>query len=205
MPRPREFDRDTVLDRAIEVFWSQGYARTSVQDLVESMGIQRGSLYATFGDKHQLFLEALERYEEHFYRQVQRLLENKPAREGIRAVFEQVLADCACESPSKGCFITNTAVALAEGDDDIRARVRRNLARIEDAFARALESALANGELPPTRRASPRALARFLTNGFQGLRVLSKCDMGIEVLRDAMDLTLSVLDETAPLREPSIS
>ena len=62
MPRPREFDRDEVLDRAVEVFWMRGYDRTSVQDLVNSMGIQRGSLYATFGDKHHLFLEALDRY-----------------------------------------------------------------------------------------------------------------------------------------------
>ncbi len=63
MARPREFDRDEVLDKAIEVFWTQGYDGTSVQDLVDAMGIQRGSLYAAFGDKHQLFLEALDRYE----------------------------------------------------------------------------------------------------------------------------------------------
>ena len=70
MARPREFDRDEVLDLAIKVFWTRGYDRTSVQDLVNSMGIQRGSLYAAFGGKQPLFLEALDRYEGSFYRKM---------------------------------------------------------------------------------------------------------------------------------------
>ncbi|HJS75619.1 MAG TPA: TetR/AcrR family transcriptional regulator, partial [Vicinamibacteria bacterium] len=131
MGRPREFDRDEALDRAVQVFWSRGFERTSVEDLTDSMGIQRGSLYAAFGDKHQLFLAALDRYEERFYRDTLRFLEEGSPREGIRRVFQQVVSDCACGGGAKGCFITNTAVALAEDDPETAARVWGNLLRLE--------------------------------------------------------------------------
>jgi TetR/AcrR family transcriptional repressor of nem operon len=193
MARPREFDRDVVLDRAIEVFWTRGYDRTSVQDLVETMGIQRGSLYAAFGGKQQLFLAALDRYEERFYRRMVGILsEPLPVKERIARIFRDVVLDCACESGSRGCFITNTAVALSEGDEETASRVRTNLARVEDAF----ESALAEANEIAARH-EPRALARFLTNGLQGLRVLSRCCVNVETLQDVVDVTLSVLDEPA--------
>jgi TetR/AcrR family transcriptional repressor of nem operon len=192
MARPREFDRDQALDRAVEVFWARGYERTSVEDLTESMGIQRGSLYAAFGDKHRLFLEALDRYEERFYRGMLELLDRAPAREAIESVFRRVVSECACASGGKGCLITNTAVALAEDDPETAARVRANLRRVESAFEAALLRAEASGGL---RGRDPRALARFLTNGLQGLRVLSRCCVGVEVLEDVVAVTLSVLDD----------
>jgi TetR/AcrR family transcriptional repressor of nem operon len=196
MGRPREFDRERALDRAVEVFWARGYNRTSVQDLTDSMGIQRGSLYAAFGDKHQLFLEALERYEGRFYREIAGLLEKRSAREGIREVFSKVLTDCACEGAHKGCFITNTAVALAEDEPETAARVRANLLRVEDLFEKALRRDQEAGELPSGP--GSRALARFLANSFQGLRVLSKCCVDLNVLHDAIEVTLSILDGPAP-------
>ncbi len=191
MARSREFDRDEVLDKAIEVFWTQGYDGTSVQDLVDAMGIQRGSLYAAFGDKHQLFLEALDRYEQAFHGRMVEFLRGS-AREGIRQVFEQVVVDCACDDSHKGCFITNTAVGLSQGDAEMAARVRANLLRMEDAFADALERARGSGKL--TEENEPRALARFLTNSLQGLRVLSKSSVAPEVLQEVVGVTLSVLE-----------
>lgn len=202
MPRHREFDRDEALERAMETFWARGYERTSVQHLVESMGIQRGSLYAAFGDKRRLFLEALDRYEARFHEDMVALLRSRPPREAIRGVFERVVLDCACDDGTKGCLITNTAVALAEGDREIAARVRANLKRVEDAFDDALERAAERGE--SLGRRPPRATARFLTNGLQGLRVLSKCNVDLDVLQDAVEVTLSVLDEPAPIPEPQL-
>jgi TetR/AcrR family transcriptional regulator, transcriptional repressor for nem operon len=193
MGRPREFDRDEALDRAMQVFWARGYERTSVSDLTESMGIQRGSLYAAFGDKHHLFLEALDRYEERFYQLTLERLRAGTPREGIRKVFFQVLSDCACDGGSRGCFITNTAVALAGDDPEIASRVRANVSRLEDAF----EAALARSN--ESSRRDPRALARFLTNSLQGLRVLSKCCVDQDVLHDAVEVTLSVLE---PFEDP---
>lgn len=200
MGRPREFDRDQALDRAMAVFWERGYERTSVSDLTDTMGIQRGSLYAAFGDKHQLFLEALERYEARFHREMLELLASGPAREGIRSVFSKVLSECACERGRRGCFITNTAVALAEDDPETAARVRANLRRVEDGFEEALARARDSGEITGAAAANPRAVARFLTTSFQGLRVLSRCCVDLDVLRDAIEVTLSILDEPAPCR-----
>jgi TetR/AcrR family transcriptional repressor of nem operon len=193
MGRPRAFDREKALDRAMEVFWARGYERTSVQDLTESMGIQRGSLYAAFGDKRNLFLESLERYEERFYLEMQELLDAPSAGEGIRRVFLKVVSDCACGGGGRGCLVTNTAAALAEDDAEIAARVRANLRRIEDAFEAALRRDSEGGR-------DPRAVARFLTNSLQGLRVLSKCGVDLDVLHDVVEVTLSVLNETAPRR-----
>jgi TetR/AcrR family transcriptional repressor of nem operon len=190
MGRPREFDRDEVLDRAVQVFWTRGFERTSVDDLTESMGIQRGSLYAAFGGKHQLFLEALDRYEERFYWNTLRFLEEGAARGGIRRVFEQVVSDCACGSGVKGCFITNTAVALAEDDPETASRVRANFRRLDEAF----EAALIRAGDEALRGRDPKALARFLTTSLQGLRVLSRCGVSLDVLHDAVEVTLSVLD-----------
>jgi TetR/AcrR family transcriptional repressor of nem operon len=193
MGRPREFDRDEALDRAMSVFWARGYERTSVSDLTDSMGIQRGSLYAAFGDKQHLFLEALDRYEERFHGEMVKLLEASSG-EGIRRVFERVVSDCACDDGMRGCLITNTAVALSEDEPEISARVRRNLRRIEGAFFDALER---------DGRIDARALARFFTNALQGLRVLSRCSVDLDVLHEVVEVTLSVLKETAPTPEPT--
>ena len=193
MARPREFDRDDALDRAIEVFWTRGYDRTSVQDLVDAMGIQRGSLYGTFGDKQSLFLEALDRYEERFYaRMVQALVGDTPVRNRIAEVFREVVHDCACDDGGRGCFITNTAVGLAEGDEETARRVRLNLKRVEDAFEEAIVRAVGSASLRDGFR--PRAIARFLTTTLQGLRVLSRCRVDVAVLEDAVDVALSVLE-----------
>jgi TetR/AcrR family transcriptional repressor of nem operon len=172
MGRPREFDRDEALDRALQVFWIRGFERTSVEDLTDSMGIQRGSLYAAFGDKHQLFLEALERYEERFYRDTLGFLNEGAPQEGIRRVFEQVVSDCACGGGSKGCFITNTAVALAEDDPETAARVRANLRRLEGAFETALSRAEPSGR---SRGFSPPASRGF--ECFRAAASSSTCSM----------------------------
>ena len=92
MARPKAFDEEVVLDRAVEVFWAKGYEATSIQDLVDAMGIQRGSLYATFGGKHQLFLTALDRYGEVVVKKLLAILESKPsALESIEQFFAQLV------------------------------------------------------------------------------------------------------------------
>ena len=114
MARPREFDRTQVLDQAIDVFWQRGYEGTSIQDLVDRMGIHRGSLYCAFGDKHGLFLAALDRYEEVFHSKIlDRLAAGRlgeGARQAIRQVFDDVVRSCASQAGRKGCLMTNSAV-----------------------------------------------------------------------------------------------
>ncbi len=193
MARPKEFEREEVLDRAIEVFWDRGYEAASIQDLVDQMGINRGSLYDTFGDKHRLFLEALDRYEEVFHAEILEMLTQAGSpRKAIERVFDSVTRQCACDSGRRGCLLTNTAVELSGHDSDSADRVRANFTRLESAFHRACRESMEKGEIGA--RHDPRALARFLTSSLQGLRVMSKARPSRAHLRDIARVALSVLD-----------
>jgi TetR/AcrR family transcriptional repressor of nem operon len=196
MPRPREFDRTQALDQAIEVFWQRGYEATSIQDLVEHMGIHRGSLYCAFGDKHGLFLAALDRYEEVFHSKiVNRLAEGSlrgGAKEAIRQVFDDVVRSCAGRSGRKGCLMTNSAVELATRDEDTAARVSANLLRLEEALLAAVQMTQSGGEC--AKKHDARTLARFLLTNLQGLRVMGMAAHDRTALSDVARVTLSVLD-----------
>ena len=192
MARPREFDREAVLDQAIEVFWQHGYEGTSVQDLVDSMGINRGSLYGAFGDKHRLFLAALHRYEETFHSTIsERLAEGGSPMQAIRGVFEDVVQECSCDEGRKGCLMTNSAVELAAHDRDTATLVAANFSRVEEAFVKVLRHAQSDGEIG--KKQNPRALGRFLTSSLQGLRVMGKACPDRALLGDVVRVTLSVL------------
>jgi TetR/AcrR family transcriptional repressor of nem operon len=196
MARPREFDRARVLDRAIEIFWQHGYEATSIQDLVDGMGIHRGSLYCAFGDKHGLFLAALDRYEEVFHSKILEQLAGGSrrgrGRRAIREVFDEMVRSCAGRAGRKGCLMTNSAVELAARDRETAARVRAYTSRLEEALCRAVQTAQADGEV--SSRYGARPLARFLANSLQGLRVMGMFSDDPSVLRDAARVTLSVLD-----------
>ena len=193
MARPKEFEREEVLDRAIEVFWDRGYEAASIQDLVDQMGINRGSLYDTFGDKHHLFLEALDRYEEVFHAEILEMLtEAGSPRKAIERVFDSVTRQCACDSGRRGCLLTNAAVELSGHDSDTSDRIRANFTRLETAFHQACKASIEKGEI--RTRHDPRALARFLTSSLQGLRVMSKARPSRAHLRDITQVALSVLD-----------
>lgn len=192
MARPREFDPDQAIDKAVEVFWRQGYKATSVQDLVDAMGIQRGSLYAAFGSKAGLFAAAMDRYMTEV--SSRRLLEDesRPIRE-VLAEFLAGLVDMAVADRSRrGCLITNTAVELTPHDRVVAAKIARNLGDMEDMLTRRLAAAQAAGEIRRDR--PPRALARFLVGAIQGLRVMSKVTPERERLQDIADIALASLD-----------
>lgn len=192
MPRPKEFDRTEVLDRALELFWRCGYEGTSMQELVDAMGIHRGSLYGTFGDKHALFLAALRRYDELWIsRFVEPLSAPGQVRPAVRHVLEQACRD-ATEGVRRGCLLTNSAVELAPHDPELARRVRGTLSRVEDALRAALERAQGTGEL--SADADPRALARFLIGVLQGLRVLSRSGAEPEALQDTVEISMQALE-----------
>jgi TetR/AcrR family transcriptional repressor of nem operon len=198
MPRQKEFDRDVALDRAMGAFWTKGYAATSVEDLVAQMGIQRGSLYATFGDKRSLFLSALDRYQRVVTRELFEALEAPGSGlEAIRRFFRLRVERALDRSRPAGCLVTNSAVELSRRDRGAGAKVGRSLAGLEAAFLRALERAAAQGELAATR--DRRALARFLTSSAQGLSVMAKAFPERAVLEDVVEVVLAAL-EAVPVR-----
>lgn len=193
LPRPKEFDPDTALDRAMEAFWERGYESTSLRDLEERMGINRFSLYATFESKRELFLRSLDRYRDKVVPDlwIKALEAPDAALPAIRAYF-QAFVDLAASAGTKGCLMTNSAVELGRRDAKAARRVRAHLQRLEDAFARALAHAAAKGEIVPT--GDPRAQARYLTACAQGLAVMTKVQRDRRLLLDVVDSVLRSLN-----------
>ncbi|ARZ66865.1 TetR/AcrR family transcriptional regulator [Streptomyces sp. HU2014] len=192
MARTKEFDPDAALQSALELFWERGYEATSMADLVEHLGVARASLYATFGNKHELYLKALERYGEQST-VLEELSRPGPALPAVRALIRRFADESACDELRRGCFITNTAVELAPRDPDAGRRVERSWDGMETALTSALLRARAQGELPAGR--DPAGLARMLFVLMQGMRVVGKAaPAGSPRLRDAADQALSLLD-----------
>ena len=193
MARTKCFDRDAVLDRAMELFWEQGFEATSVQELVEATGINRGSMYDTFGDKRALFIQALTRYAD---KSATRRLEilngaDKPL-DGIRAFFDSVIAASTAEETKRlGCLMTNSAIEMSVRDSEIGDLLRDRLTHVETAFHKILKRARKGGDIPKTRNV--RALARFLTGTIQGVRVLARAGSEPEALRQIVDVAMTSL------------
>jgi TetR/AcrR family transcriptional repressor of nem operon len=193
MARRKEFDSEEALQKAMEVFWSRGYEAASIQDLVRHMGINRQSLYDTFGDKHALYLKALDRYREVESRKLFELLEGGGSvKKALRQLFSDVVEGSLCDGGRRGCFMGNAMSELAGRCKDTAARTCNNMAAIEEAFYRGLVRGKKEGELKGVR--DPRAVARFLYSSLQGLMLIAKVKQNRKTLEDVVKVTLSVLD-----------
>ncbi|MEV4198305.1 TetR/AcrR family transcriptional regulator [Micromonospora globbae] len=193
MARTKEFDPDAALRAALDLFWERGYEATSMADLVEHLGVARASIYATFGNKRDLYLKALDRYGDLVDPGLLRELSQPgPALPAVRAVIERYAREAGDDSGRRGCFIVNTAVEVAPHDPQAARRVAASWDHLETAIASALIRAQAQGELAPDK--DPRALARFLLVLMQGIRVVGKVQAEPRRLRDAVTQALALLD-----------
>ncbi|MGX1543315.1 TetR/AcrR family transcriptional regulator [Streptomyces adustus] len=194
MARSKEFDPDATLDAALELFWRRGYEATSMADLVERLGIGRASIYATYGNKHDLYLKALERYgETRDPLLLRELSQPGPALPAVRAVVRRFAAEAAAEdSRARGCLVTNTAAELAPQDAAAARRVELSWEHLETLLHSALVRAQAQGELPPHRE--PRTPARTLLVLMQGLRVVGKVSADPARVREAAEQALAILE-----------
>ena len=165
MARPRSFDSDAALDAAQRVFEARGYEAASVQDLVDATGISRSSLYATWGDKHGLFLAVLDRYVEAGQRQTAGLCQAPPL-DALRAILE------AWSQPgeARGCLLVNATAECAGRDPATAERAERARLAIRERLASLVRQAQARGEIRPERSADD--VAGFLTGVLYGLRGL---------------------------------
>lgn len=193
MPRPREFDTDLALDRAMRVFWSQGYESTSLDELCDAMALSRSSVYAAFGDKRALLLRALERYMEGGEERIGKALARQPLRKALAALLDEFIDAIVAGPGRRGCFLGNCAAELARDDRAAMAIVREGLRRNEARFRAALAAARERGELK--RDADVTAIARFLTTSIQGLRLMGKVNPDRATLRDAARIMLRCLDD----------
>lgn len=171
MARPRTFDPDVVVDRAMHRFWSDGYAATSPQDLVEATGLNRSSLYNAYGSKEGLFLAALERYErDETSRLVAALNGDGPPLERLRRALRLVVASAAEDRDGRGCLITNTAVEGAGAA--AHERVASVLRAQREAFARTVAAARDEGAVDAD--VDPGAVATMLLSAINGVRATAR-------------------------------
>src|SRR2546430_189175 len=137
--RPKEFERDEVLATARDVFWARGYDGTSLDDLTDAMDIGRSSLYAEFGDKHSLFIEALDRYRLERLAQITEALDAAPSvRGGIAAVFRGTVSALWADDERRGCLLVNSTAELAGSDPAVAAGAADAFERTAGVFRSAL-------------------------------------------------------------------
>ena len=192
MAREKEFNQDEVLHKAMEVFWRRGYEAASIQDLVQHMGINRQSMYDTFGDKHALFLQALDRYREIQSRRVFEILDRPGSvKRNVRLLFEEAVERALSEEGRRGCFVGNATSELAGRCKETAIRTCKSMASAEKTFQRALIRGTEQGEF---RIRDTRAVARFFYCVLQGLVLTAKASRDRKLLNDVVKVTLSVLD-----------
>jgi TetR/AcrR family transcriptional repressor of nem operon len=193
MARTKDFDENEVLAKAIQIFWHKGYNGTSMQDLVDGLGISRSSLYDTYTDKHTLFVKALESYKNTGADKIQDIINNTTsAKETVKTLLKFTLNELLCDNKQKGCFMVNAEVEVAPHDAEVNSLVCKNDLQMEDAFYQVIQKGKDSGEVKNQQDA--RALARFIFNTVKGMRVTAKSTTDRAVFNDIISLTILALD-----------
>jgi TetR/AcrR family transcriptional repressor of nem operon len=171
--RPREFKDLSVIDAAIDVFWSKGYEACSTKDLCEKTGIGRGSLYNAFGSKHELYEQALQRYHEiGIHAQIEILEQPGPIKERLRELLEWAV-DADFSNPERsGCMAINAAMERAGVDPAVDQMFNEHIELLQIALCRTLEKAQSTGEISSERPILE--MASLFLSSYYGLRVLNK-------------------------------
>ncbi len=192
MTRTKEFDPDVAVAAAIDIFWARGYANTSMQDLVDELGLNRGSIYGTFGSKHELFVTALTRYCELAPQPLlDALAQDGPLLPRLRTTLVRLVDADLTDPERKGCLLVNAAMETLPGDTDTTELFARTTGTIRIAFESAIRRAIADGEL--RRELAPADAAAFLLTTLQGLRVMAKASDDRKALVATVDLALRAL------------
>jgi TetR/AcrR family transcriptional repressor of nem operon len=193
MARSKDFNENDVLAKAVSLFWLKGYNGTSMQDLVDALGISRSSLYDTYVDKHTLYLKALEFYRDSSGSQLYDIVaQTASAKEALEQLLRFVINGLLKDKEHKGCFMVNAEVEVAPHDAEIRDIVCKNDQQVEEAFYRAVRKGQDSGEISGKKDA--RALARFFLNTVKGIRVSAKSTSDRAFFDDIIKSSLSVLD-----------
>ncbi|MGG1661037.1 TetR/AcrR family transcriptional regulator [Brevibacillus sp. NRS-1366] len=173
MVRPREFQEDKALEKAMQVFWEKGYEGTSMSDLTSRMEIQKPSIYAAFGEKRELFERALRKYiQEHASFVRGRLQSTSSAKDAIRILFEEIVSQAYDDNLSRGCFCINTMVELAPHDPRFEVLTREHQLYLSVIFQEAIERGKKAGEFQPEINA--KAIANTMVVSLIGLTVMMK-------------------------------
>lgn len=192
MPWEKNFDVEQALNRAMEAFWARGYEATSIQDLVNATGVNRASLYATYGDKREIFFASLKKYDSSIRKKMLLELSNGDSpREAIEAVFDKFISQSSNANANWGCLITNTALELAAHDTEIAQFVNE----AQDDIARFFEEMIERGKITGQidAHADSGQLARLILAIFLGLLAMLRSRPDANYLNEVKASALSLL------------
>lgn len=187
MARPREFDIDAAVTRAMGVFWTYGYDGTTTDQLLQGMQLTRGSLYKAFGDKKQLFLKSLDLYDQSEVDKAALALRSPemPGTERIRQLFSSI-ADTVEAGNRMGCLLCTTLSGLSSSDPDLASRTLVSVEKLRSGF----EAALTDTD----KDAYPPDYAQLLLTQYVGLRMLSRAPVRASVIRESVDAVSALLE-----------
>jgi AcrR family transcriptional regulator len=190
--RPRAYDPETALRRALGVFWDSGYAATSLDDLSAATGMNRPSLYAAFGDKREIYRKAIEHYRATARTGMREALDyERPLRDAIKGVYDRALEMYYSGEKGRGCFLIATAVTEAVSDPELRAGLRDGFEAIEQAFERRIRHAREQGELPDS--ADTVALAKLASAFLYYLAIRSRAGEQREALEAGAEIAVDLV------------
>ena len=193
MPWEKTYNEEEVLTRAMEAFWAHGYEATSMSDLVKATGINRGSMYAAFTDKRNLFIRALTHYDQrHRADYLQHVRSSNTPRTAIITAFEDAVEAAGDGTDRRGCLLVNTSLELSPHDNEIDDIVRASFAGVEDFFRQNIEDGQAVGEVD--QALDPADTARALLGLFIGLRVLTRSKPEAGVLTAILGQAVAMVD-----------
>jgi TetR/AcrR family transcriptional repressor of nem operon len=193
MARKKNFDEVEVLDKAVNLFWEKGYNATSIQDLVDGLGINRASIYDTWGDKHQLYLSALKRYRQNSSSWLlNEIRTEQSALIIIKKFLNLTIQSVINDQDKRGCFIINSSTELSNCDQEVDDLVHENRRTMEKVLTQLIKEGQEDGEI--TKRHSSEALARYIFSTIGGLKVLGMGQITANELKEVIDVTLSALN-----------
>ena len=193
MPRVKLFDESEVLEKAMNLFWKQGYYATSIQDLVNNLGINRASLYDTYGGKKKLFESAFSRYQKSNSEAIVRYLEKyEDVREGLKKLFTMAIEQSISDKEHKGCMVVNTTIEFIPNENDFVVLIEANKKKYEGMFAEYLQKGVERGQI--SNQKNLKAIASLLFTFYNGLRVVTKVEFDSKLFLESVDALLVTLD-----------
>jgi TetR/AcrR family transcriptional repressor of nem operon len=189
--RPSIFDEEKVLEKAREIFWTRGYEATSLDQLLEVMGLGKSSFYHAFGSKKELFEKIMDRFvNDAIHRLASDLPSHPQPIERIREFFRGI-ANSPSQLHRKGCFMGNTVVELINTEHSLSTRAAKKLERLENLFRTYIESAQQSGQLQT--KEDPGVLALYLLTVWNGLNITRRVHPDAGALAPLIELQLQVL------------
>ena len=192
MGRHLEFDKDEALERALEVFWSNGYEATSLRDLLQATDLSKSSFYQSFSSKYDLFQRCLSRYRNALALDIVKRLKKAPSSYGfIRDYLYDIAGGSMSHMGQKGCMFMNTASEFARRAAVLAAQIKDGLQQLEEALRSVIEQAREEGDIPADKDA--KALAGFLLTTIGGMKSMAKAGASREKLESVAAIALTTL------------